>query len=246
MAFGAVGSSRRDQPLITPTGRKRATFLEIPTLSTTSTYVIDILVRSRLFLSQAFVASGAGDDADLVELVVDAPAGGELDRSGAAHHSAGAMAARAERVLHAAGLAGEHPTGRSHAAGDDNRLADRAINGRDVEMTWRKRPRRSLAVNAHLLEAAATYIVILELGDVVCDVVDHVHPEPLPGLLPKNLAKTSRAWWARSLAIAPARIVGGGQRMGAQIRLALRAARTGAQASCQSGSSKPYFAWERS
>src|SRR5207245_1583817 len=42
--------------------------------------VIDILVRLGLFLREADAALGAGDDAARLQFLVDAPAGGVLDR----------------------------------------------------------------------------------------------------------------------------------------------------------------------
>ncbi len=84
--------------MITPTGRSRATFLEMPDLVDDVDDMIDVLVRGRLFFGQALVAAGARDDADRVQLLVDPPAGGQLDRRGAAHLSAGAVAGRAERA----------------------------------------------------------------------------------------------------------------------------------------------------
>ncbi len=88
------------------------------------------------------------------QLLVDAAACGVLDRGGAAHHAAGAVAGGAERLLHAARLADQHPTRPAHVAGNDDRLADLAISGRHLGMAGRKGPRRPLAVHPHPLALA--------------------------------------------------------------------------------------------
>ena len=128
--------------------------MEIPTLVDDVDDMIDVLVRRRLFLGQALLAARAGDDADRVELLVDAAARGQLDRRGAAHHPARPVAGRAERVLHAAGLSGQDPARRPHAAGDDHRLADRGVNRGNLGMAGREGARRPLAVDADLLADA--------------------------------------------------------------------------------------------
>ena len=73
-------------------------------------------------------------------------------------------------------------------------------------------------------ESAAAHFVILELGDVVGDVVDQVHPELLPGLAEK-LGEDFTRLVSQELAVAPG-IVGRGAHR-AQVSLALRAAHRG-------------------
>src|SRR5689334_21220859 len=81
--------------------------------------LVDVLVGGGLFLGESLVAPGAGDDADRVKLLVDPTARGELDGRGAAHHPPGTVAGGAERLRHAAGLAGEDPARGPHAPRDD-------------------------------------------------------------------------------------------------------------------------------
>src|SRR5262249_21194977 len=141
--------------------------------------LIDILVRPGLFLREPLVRLGPGDDATALQLLVNSSPGGILHRRGPAHGPAGTVAGGAERLLHAAGLADEHPARPAHVAGDDHRLADLAVQRRDLRVVGREGPRRALAVHPDALLLAADG-ALLELGDVVADVVDEVHLQLLP------------------------------------------------------------------
>src|SRR5437764_1029134 len=90
-------------------------------------HFIDILVRLGLFLRQAAVTLGARDDPAGLELLVDASAGRFLDGGSSAHGTAGAMAGRAEGLVHAPLLAHQDPAGPTHVAGNDHCLADRTV-----------------------------------------------------------------------------------------------------------------------
>ncbi len=113
----------------------------------------------------------------------------------------------------------------------------RRVNRRNLGMTGRKGARRSLAVDADLLWSNPFADgVLLELRDVVSNVVHQLHPQLFP-----RLAEDPREDLARlvgqELAVAPGVVRGR--------RIAPRYAcpsglRTGAQASCESGSSNPY------
>jgi hypothetical protein len=59
--------------LITPTGRSHATFLGNPNFVDDIDDIVNVLVRCGLFLSESLVASGPGDDADRIQLLVDPP-----------------------------------------------------------------------------------------------------------------------------------------------------------------------------
>src|SRR5205807_7114788 len=96
---------------------------------------------------------------------------GVLDSGSAAHGPAGAVARRAERAGHAAGLSHQHPARPPHVAGNNDRLPDRAVLRRHLGMAGRKSARGALAVHPNALLLALDR-VLLELGDVVADVVD--------------------------------------------------------------------------
>src|SRR5262249_7041303 len=117
--------------------------------------VIDVLVRVRLLFREATAALRPRDDATRLQLLVDASAAGVLDRGSSAHLSPGAVAGRAERLLHAARLADQDPARSAHVARDDYRLADLLIHRRHLRVLRRKRPRRALAVHPQLLPLAA-------------------------------------------------------------------------------------------
>src|SRR5262249_39431252 len=72
-------------------------------------HLIDVLVRLGLLLRQPLAALSAGDDPARLQLLVDPPARRILDRGGAAHGPARAVAGGAEGLLHAPPLADQHP-----------------------------------------------------------------------------------------------------------------------------------------
>ena len=87
---------------------------------------------------------------------VDAPRGelaaklrprDQLLRGGPAEPAPRAVADGAERALHRPRLAREDEARRAHAAGDEDRLADGAIDRRQVGMSGAEGPGRALAVN---------------------------------------------------------------------------------------------------
>ena len=165
---------------------------------------------------------------------------GVLDRRGAAHHPAGAVAGRAERLLHAARLADQHPAGAAHVAGDDHRLADLAVRGGRSPGARRERPawrpcdgrRRVLRVAVDPCAPRAWRC---------CG------PRRRPGSCPA-LPRAGRRHSAKHLAglphqqlpVAPGEVGRGAHR--ARGSCWPSGLSTGAQASCRSGSSMPYFA----
>src|SRR5439155_24254917 len=84
-----------------------------------------------------------------------------------------------ESLFHTPLLTHQHPTRPTHVAGDDHRLADRAVKSRDLRVMGRERPCRALAMDPDPLALAADG-VLLELGDVVADVINQVHLQLLP------------------------------------------------------------------
>ena len=233
-----AGAKRRgDYPLITPIGRIRATFCDRPAWWTTSTTSSTFLyafgcssARPLRLWARAMTPRASSS------LSIRRPRG-VLDRGGAAHRPAGAVAGRAERLLHAARLADQHPARPAHVAGDDHRLADLAVQRRHLRMARRERPRRPLAMDPDLLLDAVDR-VLLELGDVVAHVVDQVHLQ----LLPRSGRRRRRR------PRGPAASAAGGCTRRSWRPRAWRAMycwpsglSTGAQASCRSGRSMPYF-----
>src|SRR6185437_7472382 len=142
-------------------------------------HIIDILVRLGLLLRESLAALRPSNDAACFQFLIDAPAGRVLDGGGAAHGAARAVAGGAKGFLHAARLTDQHPTRASHIAGDDDRLADFAIDERHFGMSRRKRSRRPLAMHPHLF-ALAVDDMFLELGDIMADIVDEIHLQFLP------------------------------------------------------------------
>src|SRR5258708_1346065 len=126
------------------------------------------------------MALGAGDYATCFQFLVNSPARGFLDGRGATHGTAGAMASRAERSCHAAGLANEHPARCAHVAGNDYRLTDPAIEIRDFRVIGRKGACRPLAMDPNPF-AFIVDRMLLELGDVMANIVNQVHLHFLPG-----------------------------------------------------------------
>ena len=133
-----------------------------------------------------------------------------LDRGGAAHHAAGAVAGRAERLLHAARLADQHPTGPAHVAGDDHRLADLRDRRRALRDGPAETPASPPCDAPTRACVPAVDVVLFELGDVVGHVVDQVHAAALarcgrrPSRTPRGPATsavagcTRRSWPPRA------------------------------------------------
>ena len=63
-----------DQPLMTPRGRRRATFAASPAVCTTSHHGIDILVRIGLFLGEPAPTACPGNHAAAGQFLIDAAA----------------------------------------------------------------------------------------------------------------------------------------------------------------------------
>src|SRR5262249_25517052 len=122
-------------------------------------HVVHVLVRLGLLLREPPAALGPGDDALGLQLLVDLAAAGLGDGGGAAHGPAGAVAGGAERPLHAARLAHQHPAGPAHVAGDDDRLADLAVHRRHLRVVRREGPRRPLAVDPDLFLLAVDRVL---------------------------------------------------------------------------------------
>src|SRR5205807_10455852 len=99
-----------------------------------------------------------------------------LRRLLAAHESPRTMARGREGELPTFRGPHEHERGAAHRPGDDHRLPDLAVPGRELGVPGPERPRRTLAVDAELPRTTFNGIG-LQLGDVVGDVVDEVEPE---------------------------------------------------------------------
>src|SRR5205823_8285861 len=106
--------------------------------------VVDVLVRLGLLLREPLAALGAGDDAPGLQFLIDLAVAGVLDGGGATHGPARAVAGGAEGAFHAARLADQDPGGAAHVAGDEDRLADAAVDGRHLGVSRREGPRRAL------------------------------------------------------------------------------------------------------
>ena len=128
------------------------------------------------------------------------------------------MATAAEGVGHRARAADQDVARPAHVAGNQDRLADAAIAGRQFLVARRKGPRRALAMYAERL-GHAVHLIGLDLGDVVGHVVDQVHAQSLGRQL-KDLGESLAGQVRHDLTIAPG--VVGGRPHGPQILLALR------------------------
>src|SRR5271166_4573368 len=131
------------------------------------------------------------------------------------------MAGGTEGVLHRSWLTDQDPACRSHAAGDEHGLTDPGIGSGDLGMAGGKRSRRPLTMHANLRAPALADVVILELGDVMGDVVNEVHPELLPGLA-ENPRKDLTRLVSQELAVAPGEV--GRRAHGSQVILPFRTA----------------------
>ena len=85
-------SCRRSQPLITPMGRRRATFRHARAMHHVDDQV-DILVSGRLLFRQTFPATGSSDDSLAARFSIDSSSLGVFDGGSATHHATCAMAA---------------------------------------------------------------------------------------------------------------------------------------------------------
>src|SRR5690606_28211016 len=125
---------------------------------------IDVLVGGRLLFRESLPGAGVSDDSVFAEFALDLPAVRLAGGRATAQHAARTMAGAAERLLHAARLTDQHPTGPAHVTGNDDRLTDVRVGGRRLRMKRRKRPRRPPAVHADGLLPAVD-AMLLELGD---------------------------------------------------------------------------------
>ena len=167
---------------------------------------------------------GHGDHAAGFEFLVNAPLAGLGDGGRPAHGPSGPVAGRAERALHAAGLADENPRRPAHVPGDDDRLADFLVYGRQFLVPGREGPRRPFAVDPELLGLPVNG-VFFQLGDVVGHVVQEFHAQVFP-----RLAEHAGEHLARLLhqQLPVAEPVVGGRPHGSDIAPALRALGRGA------------------
>lgn len=150
--------------------------------------LIDILVSGRLFLCEAFVTPRSDNNSDRVKFLVDPAISRETYGGRPAHHSACAVASCPERLRHTSGQTGQDPARRSHAPRNDDGLTRGLIGLRNLGMAWRKGARGSFSVDADILAATVSDIVILKFGNVVRDVVNQFHSEPIP-VSAKHLSK---------------------------------------------------------
>ena len=114
-------------PLTTATGLRRATLSVTPAWCMTSTTSLDVLIGLGHLLGERLGRAAEHLDALLPQLEVDAPPPGPAQRRLAAEHPAGAVAARAEGLLHRARGAAQDVAGASHVARDQDRLPDVAV-----------------------------------------------------------------------------------------------------------------------
>src|SRR5207247_8486231 len=129
-------------------------------------HLIDVLVGKRRLLGEAAVGRAADDDPLGLELAAKLRAADPLPRSGATEQPPGAVTDGSERALHRPRASGEHVARGAHAPGDEDRLADLAVLGRDVE-----RARWEGACGALAMDPQVAVAVPLALDDIVRDVV---------------------------------------------------------------------------
>ena len=128
------------------------------------------------------------------------------------------MAGAAERVAHRAGAPDQEVGVAAHVAGDQDRLADRAVGGGHVGMAGGKRAGCPLAMDEAPHPRAALELVRLELGDVVRDVVDQRQPERLGAPAERGLERAAHAV-GDALAVRPREVGGGPHRVHVVARL---------------------------
>ncbi len=161
-------------------------------------------------------------------------AAGLPHRLGAAHLAAGAVARRAERVMHRPLGTDQHERVAAHVSGHQHRLTDRAAGGGHGGVTGRDRARRPLAMD-QAAHPAARGFVRLELGDVVCHVIDEREADRLGVALEHRLERAAHLV-GDELAVCP-RVVGRSAHR-PQVGPGLGVL-SGAQASWRSGSVMP-------
>eukprot|EP00429_Kryptoperidinium_foliaceum_P073492 CAMPEP_0176208088 /NCGR_PEP_ID=MMETSP0121_2-20121125/12942_1 /TAXON_ID=160619 /ORGANISM="Kryptoperidinium foliaceum, Strain CCMP 1326" /LENGTH=532 /DNA_ID=CAMNT_0017547067 /DNA_START=33 /DNA_END=1630 /DNA_ORIENTATION=+ len=125
-----------------------------------------------------------------------------------AQGSPGAVAGAAEGVPHALVGARKHVGAGAHRAAHDDGLAGELVVDRDQRVVRREGAGGTFSVDKQLLALAVNH-VLLDLGDVVGHVVDHVHVEVL-GRLVEHLREGLPRQEGHGGAVHPSVVCGGG------------------------------------
>src|SRR5690606_37323237 len=143
---------------------------------------VHIFIGDRRFLSQARHTTGTDAHARRFQFAPQLLAAHLALGLATAHGAARTVAGGTERLGHGAFRAHQHPACRTHRTGHQHRLANVAVDTGHLGPAGAKSACGSLAVHTKL-HPAAVYLMFLNLGYIVRNVVNLVNPglDTLPG-----------------------------------------------------------------